>query len=78
MGSILAKVVGILGVGNITMRGTICAGDGVYFAAVRAALFKEVIYPMNRMLAIDSESRSTENSALGAALFARNEYIDRL
>ena len=69
---------GILGVGSITLRGTLCAESGVYFAGVRAALSKEVIYPMNRTLSIDSESRSTENAALGAALFARNEYIDRL
>ena len=78
MGSILAKVVGILGVGSITMRGTLCAESGVYFAGLRSALLKEVIYPMNRTLSIDSESRPTENAALGAALFARNEYIDRL
>ena len=78
MGSILAKVVGILGIGGITMRGTLCAEDGAYFAGARTALFREVIYPMNRMLVIDSEPRSADNSALGAALFARNEYIDRL
>jgi len=71
-------VVGILGISNITIRGTLCAEDGAYFAGVRSALFRSVIYPMNRALSLESESRPVENTAIGAALFARGEYVDRL
>lgn len=78
MGRMLAKVVGILGIGCITMRGTLCASGGAYLEGVRAALVKEVIYPLNRELSLDSEPRPVENAAFGAALFARCEYIDRL
>ena len=78
MGRMLATVVGILGISNITIRGTLCAEGGAYFSGVRSALFKSVIYPMNRALSLESESRPVENTALGAALFARGEYVDRL